>query len=450
MRRRRMTIAAISTAPGEGGIAIVRASGKLSERILRDLFRPGKPRQQYASHRLYYGHAVDAKGEVIDEVMAVIMRAPSSYTCEDVLEIHCHGGAACAKAILAQMLYLGAEIAEPGEFTRRAFMNGRLDLSRAEAVMQLVGARGEAARKASMRQLSGGVSGFVHEIEEALTDLLSMIEAAVDFPDEIDEEMIAGGVSEMAAILAERIEERLSPKGARLLREGASVVLCGRPNVGKSSLLNAIVRQDRAIVTDIPGTTRDVLTERVELGGLVVEISDTAGIRETGDKIERIGVLRARNAVREADVALLVLDGGEALTDADRALLDAADARTILCINKSDLPQAIDPRALPGLETLRLSARGGEGVKALIAAILKRLLATAAGPDIFTVQRHMDLAATAAKHLRDCERAILDGVAVDVASDDLWHARRAIAEISGENAGDAVVDAIFRNFCVGK
>ena len=449
MRRQRATIAAVATAQGEGGIAIVRASGKLARHILRSVFRPSIVEAEYESHRMYHGHVVSESGEIVDEVMAVIMIAPNSYTREDVLELHCHGGTACSAAILNRVLQCGAQMAEPGEFTKRAFLNGRIDLSRAEAVMQLIGARGEAARRASLRQLGGGVSSFVDDLSKRLTDVLSTVEAAADFPEEMDEPLVAGAVCEAISEMAAEIEEKLDPRAARILREGASVVIAGRPNVGKSSLLNALVRHERAIVTDIPGTTRDVLTERVEIDGLYVELSDTAGIRETGDKIEILGVRRARGALTRSDVVLLVLDLSEPLTEDDRALLRDADERYILCLNKADLPAKLGESSLPNRERVKLSAKSGAGVRQLTAAIHKKL-----GPSgeegLFTAKRHIELAKRAADHLRACERALKDGIAVDQAADDLWLAEKLLSDITGRNATEDVIDAIFKNFCVGK
>ena len=346
MSGERDTIAAISTAPGAGGIAIVRLSGPRAEAILRAAFRPANAKADLSGRRLTYGAAVDEDGAAIDEAMAVLMRAPHTYTREDVAEIHCHGGSACASAVLRRVLLLGARAAEPGEFTRRAYENGRVDLSRAEAVMQLVGAQGEAARRAALRQMRGGVASFVEGAVQQLTDMLSRIQAAVDFPEEVDEAAVAAQVRAELEELAGQIERRADPKRARMLREGASVVLCGRPNVGKSSLMNALLSAERAIVTDIPGTTRDVLSERFTLGGKVVRLSDTAGIRASGDAIERMGVERARSEVEAADVALLVLDMSQPLTDEDRALLAKADERYLLCLNKRDLPEALDEAAL--------------------------------------------------------------------------------------------------------
>ena len=252
MSGERDTIAAISTAPGAGGIAIVRLSGPRAEAILRAAFRPANDKADLSGRRLTYGAAVDEDGAAIDEAMAVLMRAPHTYTREDVAEIHCHGGSACASAVLRRVLLLGARAAEPGEFTRRAYENGRIDLSRAEAVMQLVGAQGEAARRAALRQMRGGVASFVEGAVQQLTDMLSRIQAAVDFPEEVDEAAVAAQVRAELEELAGQIERRADPKRARMLREGASVVLCGRPNVGKSSLMNALLSAERLLSPIFP------------------------------------------------------------------------------------------------------------------------------------------------------------------------------------------------------
>ena len=405
------TIAAIATPVGVGGIAIVRLSGGEAEDILQKLFIPAKSRECFASHELMYGRCVDADGGTLDEVMAVLMRAPRSYTREDVAEIHCHGGGVSAGAVLSRCLALGARMAQPGEFTKRAFLNGRIDLSRAEAVMQLIGAQGEAAARASVRQLEGGVSAFVK------------------------------GVSER--------DER----GARVLREGASIVLAGRPNVGKSSLMNALLNQERAIVTAIPGTTRDVLTERISLGGVVAELSDTAGQRDTSDPIEKLGVERAQRAAERADVVLIVLDAAEALDAGDAELVKNADGRAVICLNKSDLKPVLTAQALKdmtGAKILEISARTGEGIAALVDELNRRVAPDEEGGGVLTVQRHIELAKSAADSLELAARAVEEGLPLDTAAIDLRLALASLAEITGENATEAVIDRVFSDFCVGK
>ena len=337
--RQNDTIAAIATPPGEGGIAIVRISGACAGEFLRAAFRPAH-KGEMKHGQMRYGTLTDPAGAPIDEVMAVFFRAPRSYTREDVAEIHLHGGTMCARAAMERLLSLGARAAEPGEFTYRAFMNGRVDLSEAEAVMGLIGARSQAARRASIRQLRGGVSAPIGRMREELTGLLAKIEAATDFPDEIDEDVTAKDVREGASRIRDELSRAADGRRARIVRDGASVVLCGRPNVGKSSLMNALLSADRAIVTDIPGTTRDVLTESFEIGGVRYQLSDTAGIRETADAIEIIGVTRARDALRDADCVLLVLDSSAPLTPSDQSMLAARDERYLTVLNKSDLAPA--------------------------------------------------------------------------------------------------------------
>ena len=438
------TICAIATAPGAGGISIVRASGPLSREILERCFRPERARP-YSSHRMMYGRAVDGDGGELDEVMAVFLAAPATYTREDMFEIQCHGGGVCARRVLERILELGARIAEPGEFTRRAFLNGRIDLSRAEAVMSLIGANSEAAARASLRQLEGGISGFVREISEKLKESMALIEACADFPDEVDEPDIARRVRSSVAEIMGDLERRCDPRSARLIREGASIVLAGRPNVGKSSLMNALLKQDRAIVTSIPGTTRDVLTERIQLGGICAELSDTAGQRNTSDPVEKIGVDRAAKAMETADIILIVLDASEPLTDEDEALLRNADERAIICLNKCDLPRRIE---YPG--AFELSAAAGDGIEALIKEMEKRVSSASVEEERMTEERHLHLARRALDALGHAAVTIDAELPLDLAEIDLREALAALSEITGEDASEEVIDRVFQNFCVGK
>ena len=443
------TIAAIATPRGEGGIAIVRVSGEEAERVLKGAFRPAghKKAFEYESHRLYFGHVIDDEGGVIDEAMAVLMRAPRSYTREDVAEIHCHGGNSAAERVLRRALELGAVPAAPGEFTRRAFENGRIDLSRAEAVMGVISAGSEAALRASVRELEGGVSRFIGECRQELTDLLSLIEASNGFPDEIDEPAAAHKVAREARKIARRLLARADEKAARVVREGVSVVLAGRPNVGKSSLMNALTGTERAIVTEIPGTTRDVLTENVTLDGIRVSLSDTAGQRDAADRVEMIGVERARAAQKNADIVLIVIDGSEPLTDEDRRLLDGRDERAIVVLNKDDAATKEETDISPDI---RVSARTGEGIAALAEMIREKAGAAALSEGMLTRERHIACAKAAAASLERAAVSVEDGAPLDMASVDLWEARRQLGEITGEDATESVIDAVFQNFCVGK
>lgn len=437
------TIAALATPPGQGGIAIVRVSGGAARTCFDTLFRPAGA-QKAESHRLLYGHVFDVEGHMIDECMGVLMLAPRSYTREDVAEFQVHGGDQVARQILAALYSLGVRPAEPGEFTRRAFLNGRVDLSRAEAVMRLIEAQGEAASRAALRQLNGGVSAFVHAIQDQVTALAAGVAAALDYPEEIDETEAAGDTAAKARALADQLLSACDERAARLLDTGFEAALCGRPNVGKSSLLNALLCEERAIVTAIPGTTRDVVRGSVTLGGVRVNLSDTAGIRAQADTVESIGIDRARRAMQSADLTLLVLDGSAPLTDEDRQLLDetALLPRAVL-LNKADQGSAFD---LPG--ALRVSARTGEGIDALRALIAQR--AQVRGDLPLTSARHMQLARQAAQQLLSAAEALDGGAPLDLAAIDLHAALDTLGGITGERVDEKLLDSVFSQFCVGK
>ena len=437
------TIAALATAPGEGGIAIVRISGPEAESLLSALVQPA---HRWESHRMYYGRIVD-QGDMIDECMAVLFRAPRSYTREDVAEIQLHGGAWAARRALKALYGRGVRAAEPGEFTRRAFMNGRIDLSRAEAVMSLIAADGERAARAAVRQLEGGVSAFIRAAQADLIALLSGAAAAIDYPEEISMEEAAGDLEAGARRLADRLDAACDERGARIAESGLEAVLCGRPNVGKSSLLNALARQERAIVTDIPGTTRDIVRADVMIAGLRVHFSDTAGLREGADVIERLGVDRARQAIAGADVVIVVLNAAQDLSAADRQLLKDTEASPrIVALNQADRPLRLRPADYPGAALV--SARTGEG----LAELENRVAAfgAGAGESALTQQRHMALARSAAASLRAAADACARGEPVDLAVIDLQAALADLGRVTGEQVDEKLIDDIFSRFCVGK
>ena len=342
---------------------------------------------------------------------------------------------------------MGARSAEPGEFTRRAFENGRIDLAQAEAVMSLISAGSDAAYRAGMRQLEGGVSGFVKECRSALLSLMARIEAANDFPEEIDELTEARDAAVEATKIAARLRGRADAKAARIVREGVSVVLAGKPNVGKSSLMNALLGSERAIVTEIAGTTRDVLTESMTLNGIRYTLSDTAGRRETGDIVEAIGVKRAEDAAKSADVVVLVLDAARGMDEEDMRLLAEQDGRYIVVWNKTDVGGE-KPESLGA--AIEVSARTGEGMEALTAAIEEKAGADTGSEEMLTEERQIALALRAADSLSLAADALGGGAPLDVASVDLWDAIRFLGEITGEDATESLIAEVFANFCVGK
>lgn len=434
------TIAAIATPAGEGGVSIIRISGPGAREILSRAFFP-VPKK---SRVLTYGHVVDA-GDFVDEAMAVFLPAPRTYTREDVAEIHCHGGGYITRRVLSLVLSLGARAANPGEFTLRAFLNGRVTLDEAEGVMALVKARGEAAGRAAMRQLGGGVSAYVHGLRDRLLNQVAEIEAHLDFPEEIDEALTRDHLVCELQSLAEDLRARSDERRARVVREGASCVLLGSPNVGKSSIMNALAGSERAIVTDIAGTTRDVLTERIVLGGLLIELSDTAGVRETGDAIEKIGVERARAAAAAADVVLAVFDAGSPWTREDQDLLGALDERAVCVLNKTDLAVC---KSLPG--AIEISCITGEGLPELEQAILRALDARPSDENRLVCERHISLAREALAEMEQAVQAARTCVPLDALSVHLRAALVHLGEITGEEATDDVIDRVFARFCVGK
>ncbi len=437
------TIAALATAQGEGGIAIVRISGDGAESCLQQLFQPAC---SFESHRLYYGHLWH-EGQMLDECMAVLMRAPRSYTREDVAEIHLHGGSFVAGSVLKALYAMGVRPAAAGEFTRRAFLNGRIDLSRAEAVMALISAEGGRAARAAMRQLSGGVSSFIRTAQEKLLLLLSGVAAAIDYPEEITFEEAAGEMTEGALALADELENACDERGARIAGSGLEVVLCGCPNVGKSSLLNALSREEVAIVTDIPGTTRDILRSDMLLSGLKVRFVDTAGLRSNTDTIESIGVEKAKKAVATADVAVVVLDASRPLQEQDEALLaQTADMPRIIVLNKWDLPHALNPEDFEN--AVCVSAAKGLGLARLEEKIVA--FGAGAGESELTQERHMALAREAAAALRRAAEACEMGEAVDVAAVELNEALHVLGRITGDQVDEKLLDDVFSRFCVGK
>lgn len=451
------TIAAISTPQGEGGIGIVRVSGSQAEAIGHRLFRFRRG-SAFVSHFLHYGTVAEpAGGAVIDEAMAVLMRAPHSYTREDVLELHCHGGMLVMERILASALACGARLAEPGEFTRRAFINGRVDLTQAEAVMDVITAKTEAALTLAQRQREGALSVRIDAIRQALTRSLAFIEASIDFPEddigETDTTALRAGVSgaleEIGQLLAGFDE-------GRILREGISVLIVGKPNAGKSSLLNCLLRDNRAIVTHIPGTTRDIIEETVNLGGLAVRLLDTAGIRHTDDVVEREGITRALDKIPLADLVLFVLDSSRPFGDEDRMILDAVRKKTTIAVlNKCDLSPAPQfPLEIGEMPHTALSARSGAGVDGLRDLIRATFLHGSALDSrefvVLSRARHRDALVSARSALGQFLSGLGEGRELETLAIDLRDALFAVGQVTGATATDDVLDVIFSSFCIGK
>lgn len=444
------TIVGIATAAGEGGVAIVRISGDDAAVLLSRVFR-SKHQPPYESHRMMYGHVVDGD-ETVDECMAVYMAAPRTYTREDVCEIHTHGGSVAAALTMKLLIRQGARPADAGEFTRRAFMNGRIDLSQAEAVMGVISAQSLSALRAEQMQLSGGQSRFVRQAQEQLTTLLAGLEAHIDYPDEIDEEEALTGLADGLDRLIESLNAAIDERSARIVREGLRVALCGRPNAGKSTLFNALLGEDRAIVTAIPGTTRDVLDGSFTLEGCRVLLSDTAGLRDSEDPVEQIGVERARKTLAEADVALLVVDASLPLTDEDKELLtgDYSCACATL-LNKQDaaVVTVSDAEAMGAPEpVISLSAMTGEGLEGVRDYLRSQLKL----PQqlLLTHERHMSVARQALERLKQAKCSLTDGSPMDFAAVDLHEALYLLGRITGESVDEKLLDDIFSRFCVGK
>ncbi len=437
-------------APGQGGVAIVRLSGPQAEAIGRQIFRPAG-RQVWDSHRVLYGHVVDpASGERVDEALLLPMRAPRSFTREDVVEVHCHGGLVVVRRVLELALAAGARPAEPGEFSLRAVLHGRLDLTRAEAIGQLVAARGRRAAQLAMAGLEGGLQRRIEALRSALLDQLTELEARLDFEDDLpplDGTAVIQALERLRDALEQLVAEA---QQGELLREGPRVAIVGRPNVGKSSLLNLLSQRDRAIVTDVPGTTRDLLESELVLDGVPLTLIDTAGIRPTADPVERLGIARGLEALARADVVLLLFDLGDGWTAADQELRDRIPAEVPLLVvgNKRDrLPPGV---ALDAAE-VSLCALSGEGREALATALLERCGAAGVqGLEVALNTRQRDLAAAAATAIGRSLDAARDGLPWDFWTIDLREAIQRLGEITGADVSEAVLERVFARFCIGK
>lgn len=457
------TIAAIATAPGEAGIGIVRVSGPEALSKTWPLFEPAKKITQKTikPKHMYYGKFLHVtKGEPIDEVMMVYMKSPYSYTREDVVEIQCHGGSLSVRRIMKALLAKGVRSAEPGEFTKRAFLNGRLDLSQAEAVMDLISARTEASHQAALDQLEGHLSGKVRFMREEMMALLAEMEVSIDFSEEEDVEVetYGGLVSKTEALLQQLNKLIASAKTGKILREGIKTVILGKPNVGKSSLLNALLRESRAIVTDVPGTTRDAIEEQLNLRGIPMVLMDTAGIRETEDLVEQLGVERSRQLFQKADLVMMMLDASTHISKEDRGILDMIrDKKTLVIINKTDLAPKLKEAELPQWvdrkRLLRLSLLEKSGLEALEEAITELIFEgekRAVEKEMVTNLRHQQALETARDSLKDGLVGLERQLPLDFIQVDYQAAMDSLGEIIGETVREDLVDYIFSHFCIGK
>ncbi|CAM2743629.1 tRNA uridine-5-carboxymethylaminomethyl(34) synthesis GTPase MnmE [Fructilactobacillus fructivorans] len=456
------TIAAISTPPGEGGISIVRISGSDAMKVAEKIYR-GKNLAKVASNTINYGHIVDPSdhNSEVDEVMVSVMRAPKTYTKEDIIEINCHGGIVATNKILQLVLSNGARMAEPGEFTKRAFLNGRLDLSQSEAVMDLIEAKTDESMKAALNQLDGNLSHLIKHLRQDILDVLAQVEVNIDYPEYDDvETMTSKLLMDKSKELKAQIDQLLkTAKQGKVLRDGLNTAIVGRPNVGKSSLLNRLLHEDKAIVTDVPGTTRDVLDEYVNVSGVPLHLVDTAGIRDTEDKVEKIGVDRSRNAIKQADLVLLVLNASEPLTDEDRELLDLTQkSKRIILLNKTDLPEKINVNELKqryhAENIIKTHATKDNGTQSLEDTIAKMFfnggIKSSQNDVMVTNARHISLLQQASDSLQSVENGLNNGMPVDLVQIDMTNAWDLLGEITGDSYDGELLDQLFSQFCLGK
>ncbi|MCL1988379.1 MAG: tRNA uridine-5-carboxymethylaminomethyl(34) synthesis GTPase MnmE [Firmicutes bacterium] len=495
------TITAVATPPGVGAVAIIRISGEKTIDIINKIFtRQKSQKSPMLSHKLYYGKITDESNNIIDEVMCVLMRAPRSYTCEDTAEIHCHGGIATVAAVLDIVLKNGANLAEPGEFTKRAFLNGRIDLSQAEAVMELISAKNQLARRATLRKLAGGLSQKVKSARQQILSWLANIELSIDYPEHEEEAENLATIQQECVILLQNLDNLAKTANiGNFIQMGVPTAIIGRPNVGKSSLMNAILQQERAIVTEIAGTTRDTLTESVVVRNIPILLTDTAGIRQNLtdfanleslekfanleslensqnsknpenevdkiDKIEQIGINRTIKSAENAELVLFVLDNSEPPQQEDIAIMQLLnDKKKIIVLNKNDLPPKFsltDLTSLSNLSTLnnvenvptvKISAKTGEGLNELYSTIESLFFGgkISVDDDIITKERDKLLLQQAISHIKQAQQEISASVPEDIISISLRAAYVALGEILGEVVADDIVDRIFAEFCVGK
>lgn len=444
------TIVAVSTALGDGAISIIRMSGKDSLNIINRVFKE-KDLLTVPSHTIHYGHIV-YDNEVIDEVLITVMRAPKSYTTEDVVEINTHGSIAVVNKIMEVLLILGCRLAQPGEFTKRAFLNGRIDLTQAEGVMDLINSETELSRKLAINEISGNVSKKIVDLRKRIIDLIANVEVNIDYPEYEDIEVVTLSKikGEIKVIKDELLSILKLSEDGKILKDGIKTVILGKPNVGKSSLLNALLEEEKAIVTSVKGTTRDIVEGSIIIGGIKLNLIDTAGIRKSSDEVERIGIEKSLRLINEAELVLLVLDGSEELTDEDKFLLnETSDKKRIVIVNKADLERK---NKYDG-EVICLSTKTGEGTDALKEKI-KALFNVGSfmNKDLtfFTNARQISLLKLALEAIKEVELGVNAGMEIDMIEMDLKQACERLGDVVGANYSEDLLDNLFSQFCLGK
>lgn len=449
------TIAAISTPIGEGGIGIIRLSGPLSLRIADKIFvsRDGKKPSTFKSHTVHYGHILS-----IDEVLLTVMRAPKTYTKEDIVEINCHGGAQAMKEVLELCLESGCRVAEPGEFTKRAFLNGRIDLAQAEAVLDMIRAKTEGSLKVAQNQLEGELSKKINQLRDKAVDVASQIEAAIDFPEEELETISDGARKDVDEVVAGLKHLLDTSHEGMILRDGVLAVICGKPNAGKSSLMNLLLKRDRVIVTPVPGTTRDAIEEMIALKGVPVRLVDTAGIGSTKDTVEIEGIERSKKYLKDSDIALLVLDGSTELDRQDRNIIKLLEKKKkLVIINKIDLPSKLDKKTIAGLfkgdTVIDISVKTRKKIEVLEKAVADLILSGSIVQRegaIVSSARHKSLLEKACRNMQAVRKAMDKGDWPELVAVDIKEAIFNLGLVVGKSVSDDILDRIFEKFCIGK
>lgn len=453
------TIAAISTPMGEGAISIVRLSGEDAVTIANHFFK-GQDLEHVESHTINYGHFIDPENSnLIDEVMVSVMRAPKTFTREDIIEINCHGGIVATNKILQMLLGYGARMAEPGEFTKRAFLNGRIDLTQAESIMDLIRAKTDRAMQVAVDQLDGSLTNLIKRLRQEILNVLANVEVNIDYPEYDTDELTTKMLLEKAKLVSTQIDELLkTAKQGKIMRQGLATAIVGRPNVGKSSLLNYLTKEEKAIVTNIPGTTRDTVEEYVSINGVPLKLVDTAGIHDTDDIVEQIGVERSKKAITQADLILLLLDGSENLTTEDQNLLALTkDKKRIVILNKMDIERQLTPEYLKdefGIENVVATSvklqTGLDAVEQQIADLFFEGIEDSNNTVMVTNSRQVGLLQQAKNSLNEVIRGIELGMPIDLVQIDMTNSWDKLGEITGESAPDELITQLFSQFCLGK